>query len=68
MLRERERWDMLRLLAVAGQAAGAARLADDYVTPAEDWADKVEEMGWTPGELAANRQAAVAAFLDAAEA
>jgi len=67
MLAQREREDMLRLLAVAGQAAGAQRLADDYVIPAEAWAERVEQMGWTPGEAAEARRAAVAAFIDAAE-
>jgi hypothetical protein len=67
MLAQSEREDMLRLLAIVGQGVGAQDLAEQYITPAEGWADKVEELGWTPGQQAAMRQAAVAAFLDAAE-
>jgi len=68
MLAQREREDMLRLLAVVGQGVGAKRLSEEYEPPREEWAAKVDEMGWTPGDAAAERQARVQAFLAAAEA
>jgi len=67
MLAQHEREDMLRLLTVVAQYQGATRLAEEYETPREEWAATVEEMGWTPGQAAADRQAAVRAFIDAAE-
>ena len=68
MLAQHEREDLLRLLTLVGQGVGHKRLPDEYATPREDWMAKVEEMGWAPGDAAAERQAAVRAFLDAAEA
>ena len=68
MLRQHEMQDVLALLTIVGQGVGAKELSEQYVTPREDWAAKVDAMGWAPGVAAAERQAAVGAFIDAAEA
>ncbi len=68
MLRAHEAEDVLRLLSVVGQGVGAKNLAEEYETPREGWAAKVEEMGWVPGDAAAERLARVQAFLAVAEA